>query len=231
VSGFDAPPATGAPRSPAGAPWRYMLTGVALDTETQRVRERTDDIASRPARIAALALARVVATLMRARFAITLSGELPPTGCVLVSHHSSYWDGVVAVALDPRVIPVTSASWRSIPVVGWVLRVYGVLWTGDQVVAGAVSMVGRGNACWIAPRAYDRDGRAGRAHLGAARICVAAGAPAVPVVLRGFDGRPSLRRPRGSAEISIGEPVLPDAGESVEGFSARLRATLPGGAM
>ncbi|HEX7610148.1 MAG TPA: lysophospholipid acyltransferase family protein [Solirubrobacteraceae bacterium] len=214
-------------RPPAGRPWRYLLSGAALDAEAQRLREREDRVPSPPARIAASAIARVVATTMRARFAITLSGELPPTGCVLVSHHSSYWDGVVAVALDPRVVPITSGNWRSIPIVGWVLHVYGVLWTGDQTVASAVSLVGRGNACWIAPRAYDRSGGASRAHLGAARICVAAGAPAVPLALSGFGGKPRTRRLRPSAAIAIGEGVWPDADESAERFSARLEATLP----
>ena len=216
-----------AARPPAGRPWRYILSGIPLDPETQHLRERDDRVPSPTARIAASAIARAVATVMRTRFEIRLSGELPPTGCVLVSHHSSYWDGVVAVALDPRVVPITSRNWRSIPVIGWVLHVYGVLWTGEETIATAVSMVGRGNACWIAPRAYDRGSDGARAHLGAARICVAAGAPAVPVELSGFAGAPSARRPRRRAMIAIGRGVWPDAGESAEAFSARLEATLP----
>jgi 1-acyl-sn-glycerol-3-phosphate acyltransferase len=63
-------------------------------------------------------LARSVASIMGTGFDFSLSGDLPQSGCVLVSHHDSYWDGVVAVALDPRVVPITRGRWRSIPAVG-----------------------------------------------------------------------------------------------------------------
>jgi 1-acyl-sn-glycerol-3-phosphate acyltransferase len=167
---------------------------------------------------------RLVAATLRARFAFSLSGELPALGCVVVSHHDSYWDGVVAAALDPRVAPITSGNWRSIPVVGPVLRSYGVLWTDDQTVASATALVRRGAACWIAPRGFDR-ARENPAHLGAARICVAAGAPLVPMSLSGL-ARPA-RRPRSPAAIAIWPPVMPGPGESAEAFAERLEGLLP----
>jgi hypothetical protein len=65
------------------------------------------------------------------------------------------------------------------------------------------------------------------AHLGAARICVGASAPVVPVTLSGLGRRARTRRPRSIAAIAIGAPIWPRPGESAAAFSARLEATLP----
>ena len=216
-----APPA---PRRPAGPPWRYLLGGVPCDERSYGWREPEGLDSPHRARPATSVFVRLVAATLRARFAFSLSGELPALGCVVVSHHDSYWDGVVAAALDPRVAPITSGNWRSIPVVGSVLRSYGVLWTDDQTVASATALVRRGAACWIAPRGFDR-ARENPAHLGAARICVAAGAPLVPMSLSGL-ARPA-RRPRSPAAIAIWPPVMPAPGESAEAFAERLEGLLP----
>ena len=216
-----------AARPPAGRPWRYLLTGAPCDAGAYRLREHGTGRSSHQARMALSILARLVASIMRTRFDFSLSGDLPQSGCVLVSHHDSYWDGVVAVALDPRVVPITSGRWRSIPAVGWVLDTYGVLWTGDGTIVRATSMVRRGAACWIAPHGYERGANHSPAHLGAARICVGASAPMVPVRLNGFSRSARGRRPRSNAAIAIGPPIWPDAEESPAAFSARLEAILP----
>lgn len=221
--------ADGARTEPAGPPWRYLLTGAPLDARARRVRESGDRRSSAAAQIAVSVLARLIVSTMRARFEISLSGELPGSGCVLVSHHDSYWDGVMAVALDPRVVPITSARWRSIRFVGWVLDSYGVLWTGEQAVAGAIALIQRGCVCWVAPHAFERGATHPAAHLGAARICVGAHAPAVPVKLSGLSRSTRAPGPRGRAQVSIGSPVWPHASESAEEFSARLKQTLPPG--
>jgi 1-acyl-sn-glycerol-3-phosphate acyltransferase len=216
-----------AARPPGGRPWRYLLTGAPCDAGAYRLREHGDPRSSDQARMALSILARLVGTIMRTRFEFSLSGELPPSGCVLVSGHDSYWDGVVAVALDPRVVPITSGRWRSIPAVGWVLDTYGVLWTGDETIVRATSMVRRGAACWIAPHGYDRGANHSHAHLGAARICVGASAPMVPVTLNGFSRSTRGRRPRSVAGVAIGLPIWPDPEESAAAFSARLETMLP----
>jgi len=216
-----------AARPPAGRPWRYLLTGEPCDAGAYRLREHGGDRSPHTTRMAISVLARLVASVMRTRFEISLSGELPRSGCVLVSHHDSYWDGVVAVALDPRVVPITSGRWRSIPAVGWVLDSYGVLWTGNETIESAISLVRRGSACWVAPRAYDRSASRMPAHLGAARICIGANAPLVPMMLSGLSRSTRGRRPRSVAAIAIGPPVWPGAEESPAAFSARLEATLP----
>jgi 1-acyl-sn-glycerol-3-phosphate acyltransferase len=177
-------------------------------------------------RLATSFLARAVATTLRTRFNFSLLGALPQSGCVLVSHHDSYWDGVVAVALDPRVVPITSSRWRSIPAVGWVLDSYGVLWTDHQTIVSATGLVRRGATCWIAPRGYDRGEIDGPPHLGAARICVGANAPLVPMAMGGLKRTARGRLPRSVAQIAIGPPIWPNAGESAAAFSARLQATL-----
>lgn len=146
---------------------------------------------------------------------------------MLVSHHDSYWDGVLAAALDPRVVPITSSRWRSIHGVGWALESYGVLWTNEQTVASATGLVLRGAACWMAPRAYDRGASDGPVHLGAARICVGAQAPLVPMTLSGLGRIARGRRPRSLAEVAIWPPVWPTPGESAAAFSRRLEASLP----
>jgi 1-acyl-sn-glycerol-3-phosphate acyltransferase len=88
-------------------------------------------------------------------------------------------------------------------------------------------MVRRGAACWIAPHGYDRGAGRAPAHLGAARICLGANAPLVPVMLRGLSRSTRCRRPRSVVAIAIGQPIWPDAEESPAAFSARLDATLP----
>jgi 1-acyl-sn-glycerol-3-phosphate acyltransferase len=214
-------------RRPAGRPWRYLLTGAPCDAGAYSLREHGTGRSSHQARLAISVLARSVGSILRTRFDFSLSGNLPQSGCVLVSHHDSYWDGVVAVALDPRVVPITSGRWRSIPAVGWVLDTYGVLWTGDETIVSATSMVRQGAACWVAPHGYDRGASTGPAHLGAARICIGAGAPLVPVTLRGLSRSARGRRPRSNAGIAIGPSIWPGAEESPAEFSARLEATLP----
>jgi len=214
-------------RPPAGRPWRYLLTGARCDAGAQRLREHGDRRSSHSARMASSLLVRVAATTIRARFDISLSGELPPSGCVLVSHHDSYWDGVVAASLDPRVVPITSGRWRSIPALGRFLDSYGVLWTDDETIATAISLVRGGVACWLAPHAYDRGAMHVPAHLGAARICVGASAPVVPLTLSGLRRSARRRRRRTVAAIAIGPPIWPNPGESAAAFSARLEATLP----
>jgi 1-acyl-sn-glycerol-3-phosphate acyltransferase len=217
-----------APSPPAGRPWQYLLTGARCDARACGLREHgTSSRSSHQAQLAVSILARSVVSILRTRFDFSLSGGLPPSGCVLVSHHGSYWDGVAVAALDPRVVPITSRWWRSIPGVGWVLDTYGVLWTGDETIVSAISMVRQGAACWIAPHGYDHGASRTSTHLGAARICVGAGAPLVPVILKGLSRGTRSRRPRSSAAIAIGQPIWPDARESPAAFSARLEATLP----
>ncbi|MGD0455901.1 MAG: 1-acyl-sn-glycerol-3-phosphate acyltransferase [Solirubrobacteraceae bacterium] len=218
-------------RPPAGRPWRYLLSGAPCDADALGVRERGGVRSStRAKRIVTSLLSRTVVTVVRTRFQICLSGELPPAGCVLVSHHDSYWDGVVAAALDPRVVPITSSRWRSIPALGSFLDAYGVLWTDAETISHAMALVGRGDACWLAPHAFDRGRGHTPAHLGAARICTGAGVPLVPLVLSGLSDLTRGRGPRSAAEVSIGLPVWPKDGEEPAEFSARAESALPGAA-
>jgi 1-acyl-sn-glycerol-3-phosphate acyltransferase len=169
-------------------------------------------------------LARVIATATRARFRISVAGELPAGGCVLISHHNSYWDGLIAAALDPRVTPITSRNWLSIPLVGAFLDAYGVLWTGDHAIAHATALVRRGSVCWLAPRAFDRGKRHPQRHLGAARICMEGGVPALPLSLSGFSAATRGPGARPRVRIEIGRAIAPESGESPAAFTARVEA-------
>lgn len=214
-------------RPPAGRPWRYLLSGAHCDASAHRLREHGEHRSTRPALVLNSLISPLVAVLIRARFDVSLSGGLPPLGCVLVSRHDSYWDGVLIASLDPRVVPVTSRRWRSTPAVGRFLDFYGVLWTGDDTVASAISMIHRGAACWIAPRAYGRGAIDTPLHLGAARICIGARAPLLPVTLSGLRAGTRSHGPRSTAAIDIGQPIWPESGEDAAAFAQRLEAVLP----
>ena len=147
-------------------------------------------------------------------------------GCVLVSDHDSYWDGVVATALDPRIVPVVSRRWRAIRSVGWFLDAYGVLWTGDDTVERATAVVGEGGVVWIAPFAFPRGGVRLPAHTGAAHICMRGEVPLVPVALEGLGRSVRPRWRRGPALAAIGAPMSPASREDARGFTTRFESVL-----
>lgn len=215
-------------RPPANLPWRYF-NGARCDLAAPRLRRDGPPGHPRAIALATSLLGRVIATATRARFRIRISGELPATGCVLISHHDSYWDGLIAAALDPRVAPVTSRSWLSIPLLGAFLDAYGVLWTGDHAIAHGTALVGRGSVCWLAPRAFDRGEPHPERHLGAARICVDGCVPMLPLMLDGLSPATRGLGRRPLVSIEIGQAISPLPGEAPAAFSARMEAVAPHG--
>jgi hypothetical protein len=215
-----------AARPPARPPWRYF-NGARCDRAAPLLRRHGPGGHPAAILLAVSLLGRVIATATRARFSIRIAGELPDGGCVLISHHDSYWDGLIAAALDPRVAPITSRNWRSTPVLGAFLDAYGVLWTGDHAISHATALVAGGGVCWLAPRAFDRGESRPERHLGAARICLEGGVPAMPLLLSGFSAATRGRGARPSVRIEIGRAIAPEPGESPAAFSARVEAVAP----
>jgi 1-acyl-sn-glycerol-3-phosphate acyltransferase len=207
-------------------PWRYVTTGEACDARTLQLRRGDDVSVTGAERLVMSFLSRLVLVTARVRFRIVVTGSLPLTGAVLASYHDSYWDGVVATALSPRIIPITRKRWKAIRVVGWFLESYGVLWTGEDTVERAVVSAGQGGLVWIALFSFVRGGVRERGRQGAANICICSGVPLVPLVFEGV-GRESRRRWRRSAvRVAVGTPMYPAADESAIAFTAHIEAVL-----
>jgi 1-acyl-sn-glycerol-3-phosphate acyltransferase len=170
-------------------------------------------------------LCRLVLVCLRSTRRIEVRGTLPPSPCVAVSLHRSYWDGVLVCALDPRITAVTSRAWRSVPGIGAFLDRYGVVWTGEDTVARAARAVAGGGICWLAPCGFARSGTCPRPHTGAAQIARATGAPVVCVTLV-QQPRPRFPLGRRRQTILIGQPDPTAAGEPVTARTDRLVARL-----
>ncbi len=205
-------------------PWRYLATGDPLDVGA---RPRVDG-ATRPRPCAsglASLISRLIICYVRTTRRVVIHGTFPDGGCVAVSLHRSYWDGLLVCMLDPRITAVTSRAWRSILAVGAYLDSYGVLWTGDDVVPRAARYVRDGGICWLAPCGFDPSGQCLRPHSGAAQIAQATGAPIVCLTLR---PGPAPRRPLGRRTLTVlvGEPLPIAGGDRPEDVTARLVAAL-----
>jgi 1-acyl-sn-glycerol-3-phosphate acyltransferase len=221
---------------PLGMPWCYVLRGQPYSQATRALRGSGEGQSGLLSRLAVRVFSGVLLIACRGWFRITVAGDFPSAGCVAVSGHDSYADGVIVSALDPRIAPVASHKIRdNTGAAGWflgrLLTGYGVLWTGEGTVANARSRVAASAICWVAPRGFQEPGAkrqhesAARLHLGAARIALESGCPVVPVSIIGLDGwRPRLRRTR--VRVLIGAPLQPQELETPEAFTARYLASL-----
>lgn len=209
---------------PPALPWRYLATASPVDLGARR-RVVGGARPSRWALLLASLISRLIICYVRLFRRIEILGALPATRCVAVSLHRSYWDGLLVCMLDPRITAATSRAWKFVPVVGRYLETYGVLWTGEDVVAKAARYVRDGGICWLAPCGFDPSGECPHPHSGAAEIARAASAPIVRVTLED-GGRPRFGIGRRRLTIGIGSPLWPAAGEPVEAVTERIVAAL-----
>jgi 1-acyl-sn-glycerol-3-phosphate acyltransferase len=226
---------TWAESEPSGMPWRYILRGQPCNRATRALRGLDESKSGQFSSFAARIMGVILLVVCRGWFRITVAGDFPSAGCVAVSGHDSYWDGIIVSALDPRIVPVASRKIRdNTGAAGWFLgrlfTGYGVLWTGEGTVANARSRVAASAICWLAPRGFQeleakrQHESAMRVHLGSARIALESDCPVVPISIIGLDGW--LLRPCTRVRVLIGEPLQPRRLETPEAFTARFLESL-----
>jgi 1-acyl-sn-glycerol-3-phosphate acyltransferase len=166
---------------------------------------------------------------------LTVTGALPPGGCVVVANHSSHADtAALLAAIDSRHAPRVAAAADYWFRAGWLAAVGRALAAafpvrrsggGSTDLAAAVTLLRAGRAVVVYPEGSRGDGAVGRFHSGAFRLAAAAGVPVVPVGIAGtarlLPKRGRLRP--GPVAVRIGPPVDADP-EVARAEVARLAA-------
>jgi len=152
--------------------------------------------------------------------------------CVFVANHGSHYDGFFLFAAisheDPRgLVPVAWDGLLDYPILGGLLRSVQAVPVAYQNAAGMGrmdnirAMIGHlqaGRHVVVQPEGR-RDDRLGPFHPGAAAAALGAGAPLVPVTLRGvqplFKELGHMPRLHGRVELVFHPPLFP-AGEAAE---------------
>jgi len=178
------------------------------------------------------------------RLAVEGTGHMPAGAALLVANHPSALDPVlIAAALPRRAVFMGAAEFLTWPVVGWVMRAYGVVpvqrWRVDAAaIREAVRVLRAGGLLVIFP-----EGRVapsgGPLRPGAGLLAAAAQVPVVPVAVVGSSRALPLGRylPRPvPVRVCIGPPLPPppdrEAGErTVEAAMGWIRgiAAVPAG--
>ncbi|MDN4162210.1 lysophospholipid acyltransferase family protein [Nocardioides abyssi] len=174
-------------------------------------------------------LSAVVPPLARAVWRPTVTGlhHVPPTGpVILASNHLSFADSVVIPVVVPRTVVFLAKSdyFTGTGVRGRLQRAWfeglGMLPVDrDDTRAAmasldtALDVLARGDAFGIYPEGTrSRDGRLHRGRTGVAHLALTAGAPVVPVGLRGTEQLQPVgaRLPRlVHVDVAFGEPIDP----------------------
>lgn len=200
----------------------YLATGAQVKLAARAVIIGADSKKSLSVALVGL-LAKCVILTVRVRFKVRILGGFPEQGCVAVSLHDSFWDGVLVATMHERLIPVTTSNVRSSKIVEWFLQYYRVIWTKDDVVPLGSKVLQAGGIVWIAPYGYEgnksktlsKDPRSG-----AARIAIEAWRPIVCVSIEGINS-PSRRFRRRDVCVQIGEPIFGRPGESPAELTSR----------
>lgn len=151
---------------------------------------------------------------------ITVAGELPRGGCVVVANHASHADAAALLAALPArskaVVAAAADYWFGSRPRAWFARhlvgAFGVSRHrgGFAQLQETLPLLRSGGAVVVFPEGTrSRDGQLGEFRSGAERLAAAAGVPLVPVTLRGTSDMLPVhgtfrRRPLG---VRIGAPV------------------------
>lgn len=185
--------------------------------------------------MAAVARRRLWRLVLALTGGLTVTGELPRGGCVVVANHSSHADtAALLAALPGRCAPRVAAAadywfaggWR--PAVGRALAAaFPVRRSGggSADMARAVALLRAGHAVVVYPEGTRGRGAPGRFRSGAFRLAEAAGVPVVPVGIAGTaDLLPKHGRlRRAHVAVRFGAPLPPDP-EAARAEVARLAA-------
>lgn len=166
---------------------------------------------------------RAVLALMGMPVRTRWNGPLPDP-CIVVANHSSYLDGVVlAAVLPPRFDFVIKREVESVPVAAFLLNRIGVQFVTRGNRAGSLrdalrvmrSATGGGSLAFFPEGTFDSGTSLLRFHTGAFAAAERAGAPIVPLVLRGtrrcLPPGSILPRP-GRIEVQALAPIVPISG-------------------
>jgi 1-acyl-sn-glycerol-3-phosphate acyltransferase len=169
------------------------------------------------------ALARVAMAVLGLRVRILGAERLPAGACVVAANHSSYLDGpLLKACLPPRFSFVIKREAASLPLAGFLLRRIGSEFVERHAQGGrqrdarrVIERAQQGQSLVFFPEGtFDDHPGLKRFHSGAFAAAVRAGAPVVPVVIRGarraMPNGALLVRP-GRIEVEILEPVALDA--------------------
>ena len=168
------------------------------------------------------------------RGALTLMGmpvrirglELLPEPCIVVANHCSYLDGVVlAASLPPRFSFVIKREMNSVPLAGWLLSRIGVQFVARGNRAGSardalrvIRSAASGSSLAFFPEGTFRpEPGLLRFHTGAFAAAERAGAPIVPLVIRGTRRclAPQTLLPRpGLIDVQVLAPLWPPPGHA-----------------
>lgn len=193
---------------------------------------------------AVIRVARALFAALGLRIEVTGAEHVPAAGPVVVAaNHTSFVDflvvGLPAVERGRLVRFMAKESAFRAPVAGWLLRGMRHIPVDRRhgAVAGrrALQALRRGEVVGVYPEATISSAFAVKGaqdlRRGAAHLALSTGAPLVPIahwgVHRVFTVGPRVSLRRGHAVlVTVGAPVVPDAGESVDALTARLGARL-----
>ena len=152
----------------------------------------------------------------------------PGAAYVFMANHESFLDGPLLFVLIPqRIRVILKKSSFAIPVLGWIMLTAGFIPVDRRAGGGGVrgieravrAMKEKGYSFLIFPEGTrSLDGRLGRFRRGGFFLAVEAGAPIVPVTIRGtFELMPKGRfgSKKGTVRVEFHDPV------PVEGYSVR----------
>ena len=152
----------------------------------------------------------------------------PGAAYVFMANHESFLDGPLMFVLIPqRIRVILKKSGFAIPVLGWIMLTAGFIPVDRRAGGGGVRSIERavramkekGYSFLIFPEGTrSLDGRLGRFRRGGFFLAVGAGAPIVPVTIRGtFELMPKGRfgSKKGTVRVEFHDPV------PVEGYSVR----------
>jgi 1-acyl-sn-glycerol-3-phosphate acyltransferase len=161
-------------------------------------------------------------SVLAATGGLTVDGQLPDGGCVVVANHSSHADtAALLAALRSRHAPRVAAAADYWFAGGWRSAICRALagafpvrrgGGGSTDMADAVALLRAGRTVIVYPEGTRGHGSPARFHSGAFRLATAAGVPVIPVGIAGTgDLLPKHGRiHRTRVTVRIGAPVVAD---------------------